>query len=727
MINFFKNTISSGGILVVALTISNLFNFAFNALLGRALTLEEFSLIAVINTLWFIISLFLNSLASTTNNRTAYLSSRRDYEVALSFRSYFSQKGFQISIILSILWLISIPIWMYLFHTNNYLLFLSITPAISLSIFTAILRGSLQGLFSFSKVAVLLVVESISKLIIAGLLIFLNLSTMAYLAIPLSVLITFVLAYFYLTERPKLQPTYRHLFPQKLLFASFLTTFSSISFLSIDLLLARYFLSDIESGAYSLLSLVGKMIFFVGSALGIFILTIASRDTGLNTNSSRNFYKLLAANIVILVLAFLVLATFAPVLIPILFGPKGQAILPYITPYAFGMVLFSISYCFAIYHLAKQQFAFAYNGLFAICLLGLGLFFFHSNIYDLIGVIVLVSTINFCLNLLLHVFYKDISDYLDAEDKRTFTEFSQDIPNRLKVSICVPAYNEGKNIGKLLLALRRQKTKLIEINKIVVVSSLSTDKTDKIAGFFTKLDSRFQLIRESQRSGKASAINKFLKITADPVVVIQSADTLPQKDTIEKLCRPFLVDKSIGMTGGAPIPVNNPNCFLGFVVHTWWWFHRNIPRFGEIIAFRNIINEVSPRTAVDEAYIQAKFAQLGYKVVHIDEAVVFNKGSENIKDIIKQRRRIYNGHTRLKQEENIRITNLSKSGLNLLIFEYKLFNIKQLIWLIGGILIEVWANILGRYDMYINKVNPVSWEIASSTKNLNIGKRFQQK
>ena len=22
--------------------------------------------------------------------------------------------------------------------------------------------------------------------------------------------------------------------------------------------------------------------------------------------------------------------------------------------------------------------------------------------------------------------------------------------------------------------------------------------------------------------------------------------------------------------------------FLGFIIHTWWWFHRNIPRFGEI-------------------------------------------------------------------------------------------------------------------------------------------------
>jgi cellulose synthase/poly-beta-1,6-N-acetylglucosamine synthase-like glycosyltransferase len=223
--------------------------------------------------------------------------------------------------------------------------------------------------------------------------------------------------------------------------------------------------------------------------------------------------------------------------------------------------------------------------------------------------------------------------------------------------------------------------------------------------------------------GKATAINSFLKIAKDPVVVVQSADTLPMEDTIEKLCRPFLIDKNIGMTGGAPIPLNDKNTFLGYVIHTWWWFHRRIPRFGEIIAFKNIIKEVSPRTAVDEAYIQAKFAQLGYKNVHIDEAKIFNKGSENIKDIVKQRRRIFNGHTRLNKEENIHISHVSKSGLKLLLFEYKVYGPVQFIWLCGGILIELWANVLGRYDKYVHKINPVAWEVAHSTKDLGVSKK----
>ena len=197
---------------------------------------------------------------------------------------------------------------------------------------------------------------------------------------------------------------------------------------------------------------------------------------------------------------------------------------------------------------------------------------------------------------------------------------------------------------------------------------------------------------------------------------MQSTDTIPYEDTIERLCYPFLTDKKIGMTGGAPIPINDPETFLGFIVHTWWWFHRNIPRFGEIIAYRNILPEISAKTAVDEAYIQAKFVQMGYKVVLVDDAVIFNKGADTIRDMVKQRRRIHNGHSRLIDEESVPVKTFSKNMLWLFLFKYEIINFRQLLWLIGGIFIEIWAVILATWDKHIEGKNPVVWDIAESTK-----------
>ncbi len=290
--------------------------------------------------------------------------------------------------------------------------------------------------------------------------------------------------------------------------------------------------------------------------------------------------------------------------------------------------------------------------------------------------------------------------------------------NILNVSICIPAYNEEKNIDILLRKLLEQKTKYINIKKIIVVSSASTDNTDKTVLEYAQKDPRIKLLAQTKREGKAAAINAFLKVAKEEVVVIQSADTIPTEDTIENLCVPFLINPKIGMTGGAPHPVNDPNTFLGFVIHSWWWFHRNIPRFGEIIAYRNVLERISSTTAVDEAFIQAKIVQLGYSIVHIDSAVVYNKGPEHVRDLIIQRRRVFNGHARLNAREHVKIDNMTKSSLKLLLFKYKLRNLKELIWFISGISIELYARMLGYYDMKIKNKNPFIWDIARSTKQV---------
>lgn len=293
----------------------------------------------------------------------------------------------------------------------------------------------------------------------------------------------------------------------------------------------------------------------------------------------------------------------------------------------------------------------------------------------------------------------------------------------LGVAICIPAYNEAKNIRGILTALHHQITDKIKINKIVVVSSGSTDDTEDIVREYCDSHEKFILITQKERKGKAAAINSFLKQTDDEIVVIESADTIPHPDAIEKLCLPFINDKKIGMTGGAPMPVNDPNTFLGYIIHAWWWFHRNIPRFGEIIAYRNILKDISPTTAVDEAFIQAKLVQKGLKPVHVDEARVQNKGPETVADLIKQRRRIFNGHSRLEAEENVRINNMTKSSIKLILFHYKFKNLKHVMWFFGGICIEIYARMLGLYDTLVKNKNPYIWDTAKTTKNLRINTR----
>src|SRR3989344_3653596 len=145
----------------------------------------------------------------------------------------------------------------------------------------------------------------------------------------------------------------------------------------------------------------------------------------------------------------------------------------------------------------------------------------------------------------------------------------------MKVSIGVCAYNEEKNIKKLLTSLINQKTNKIKIDEIFVVSSACTDNTNNIVREYEKKDKRIKLIDQKEREGKSSAINLFLKNAKNEVLVLESGDTVPDKNTVEKLCLPFL-DPIIGMTGTRPVPINKSNDFMGFVVNFFWELHHEI-------------------------------------------------------------------------------------------------------------------------------------------------------
>jgi cellulose synthase/poly-beta-1,6-N-acetylglucosamine synthase-like glycosyltransferase len=288
------------------------------------------------------------------------------------------------------------------------------------------------------------------------------------------------------------------------------------------------------------------------------------------------------------------------------------------------------------------------------------------------------------------------------------------------VSIGVLVYNEEKNIAHLLESLLNQKTKQVNIKEIFVVSSASTDKTDEIVRDFEKKDKRVKLIAQEKREGKAAAINLFLKHSKSEITVIESGDTIPHEECIENLCKPFIENKRIGFTGVRSIPTNDKKTFLGYIIHYWWWVSNELPRFGEMVAFRkSLAPEISVKTAVDEAYIEAIVASKGFLTIQIPEAIVDNHGSETIKDMIKQRKRIYIGHKMLKKEKGYSVQSFNFSRIGILTMKYifkKEKSIKGFFYLFGGALIEIYSRIKGLYDIHIAKKNPFVWDIARSTK-----------
>lgn len=293
--------------------------------------------------------------------------------------------------------------------------------------------------------------------------------------------------------------------------------------------------------------------------------------------------------------------------------------------------------------------------------------------------------------------------------------------NALICSLGVFAYNEADNIIPLLEALCAQKLQRARIAEIIVVSSASTDGTDALVEDFALGEPRVRLIRQARREGKSSAINLFLAEAVSPILMVISGDVIPAPATIEKLAAAFS-DPKVGASGGRPVPVNPANTLMGFAVHLLWRMHHRMamisPKLGEMIAFRKLMDSIPADSAVDEASIEAIVRSHGLKLRYIPEAVISNKGPTNLKDFIKQRRRIQNGHLWLKQKQDYRVVSQDGGTLLRIIFDELRERPASAPKVVAVMALEIYCRLLGAWDYYAKGKNPFAWDIARSTKDL---------
>jgi biofilm PGA synthesis N-glycosyltransferase PgaC len=300
--------------------------------------------------------------------------------------------------------------------------------------------------------------------------------------------------------------------------------------------------------------------------------------------------------------------------------------------------------------------------------------------------------------------------------------------DRIGCSVGIMAYNEEANIGRTLHAVLNQQGPSIRIEEVIVVASGCTDRTVPIVSEIALEDSRVRLCVQEKREGKASAINMFLKEATSLVVILIGADVIPEESAIEFLCAPFKNPK-IGMVGGRPVPVNDASTFMGHAVHMLWRLHDRLsriqPKLGEVIAFRNVISGIPTNSAVDEISIQALISQLGYQLIYEPKCVVYNKGPINVRDFLKQRRRIYAGHLKVRSQQNyeastMKVTPIMRQLLSCR--DFTMSNPRQTMWTFAAITLEGYARVQGYFD-YTRKREHYIWQMVDSTKDLEAGQR----
>lgn len=417
-----KELFLGGGALVVATFIANILNYIFNAYLGRVLSFNDFALLGLMGSFYSFASIFFGTYSATVNFRSGFLIGQYGDGAGYGFWKYMRKRVLYLSLLLVVLWFLLMPLLMEFFHTSNIYLFALFAIVLFVGFMSNVNQGFLFSKMMFGSLAITNIADPVTKLTATALLVSLSLQSWTFAAIPAAALVIFIVSSFLISKQASETKTKApakeiHSYPRNFFFVTLLGSFSSVAYFTFDIFLAKHFLSPEQAGQYILVSLVGKMIFFLGNITGPFIIPIVSRYEGAKKDSSQALAILLAGTLLLCSVGFVLFGIFGYITVPILYGAKAQAIVPYVPLFTFGMLCYTISNVLVSYYLARRIYTFTLASSLLI-LLQVGLILvFHDSVATIARVMSFVLMANLLLVGTLHIGVK----YVKVFERNWFT------------------------------------------------------------------------------------------------------------------------------------------------------------------------------------------------------------------------------------------------------------------------------------------------------------------
>ncbi len=120
-------------------------------------------------------------------------------------------------------------------------------------------------------------------------------------------------------------------------------------------------------------------------------------------------------------------------------------------------------------------------------------------------------------------------------------------PDRRKLSVIVPAYNEAATLDTLMQILLQKQLPDLEM-EFIIVESNSTDGTREIALKY-KDDPRVRIVLEDQPRGKGAAVRKGLQYASGDFILIQDADLEYDIEDYDVLLEPLVCAREAFVLG----------------------------------------------------------------------------------------------------------------------------------------------------------------------------------
>lgn len=434
---------------LVATVIANFINFGFNAYLGRVLNFEDLALIGLFGSLLYFSFIPNSALGSTVNYRSSFLEGKFGDKVARYFWKSIRLKSIVFGAFATLAWIVISPLFMKSLRVDHYFPLLAFAPVVFFGLVSSVDRGFLNARFAFVFLAITAIFEPLMKTITAYGFVAAGYSSLAYLSIPLSVgLVAALISFYFFFDKNthQVSSSARH-FPKRFFGGSLLTHLSTISFLSLDIVLAKHFLPSEQAGQYVLLSLVGKMVYFLGSLGTQFLTPFASKKEGAGKDSKSVLYFSLVSSTLLSAVGLFAFGVFGNISVPLLFGQKAFVILPYVLPMCFAIFCFSISRAFAGYYLIKKSYVFPIVSMFMSALQLVLIELNHANVGSIVWAMVITGMTTLIVMTVLHKYAGRVK-VIEDNVKDLFRVFAtrEELPATSKQNILVFNWRDTRHV-----------------------------------------------------------------------------------------------------------------------------------------------------------------------------------------------------------------------------------------------------------------------------------------
>lgn len=289
------------------------------------------------------------------------------------------------------------------------------------------------------------------------------------------------------------------------------------------------------------------------------------------------------------------------------------------------------------------------------------------------------------------------------------------------VSVCIPAYNEERNVGALLRFLHGCGRLSGRIVEVLVDVSGSTDQTAAAVRREAAEWSVIRVVDTGHRDGLLHALDRLIGQAKGDRIVRMDADVQISEDSLLRLVE-RLDDPSIGIVGGRVRPAQGRSRWVNLISASEWEVHHQVclrsPKTTIVQVFRWGIGRLPRDSGLEDAALQDCVSLSGRLAAYDPRSEVLIMPPATVRGLVEQRVRTIL-HTRRHIRRGYPIPSTASIKLVADSLTATAREGSSLLGLLLFCAMEAGSRLIASYRSWFTSTTTFRWEPVEGTKELN--------